>query len=91
MSVYSDSSLSVLTDASRRVGGGCCFCRVLPGLQNYSGKGEPAGLRPLLAKWIVLLPSVQFSRSVVSDSLRPHELQPGLHDQLLESTQTHVH
>ena len=37
--------------------------------------------------------SVQFSRSVVSDSLRPHELQtPGfpVHHQLPESTQTHV-
>ena len=41
------------------------------------------------------LDSVQFSRSVVSDSLRPHEPRgtPGLpvHHQLLESTQTHVH
>ena len=44
--------------------------------------------------------SVQFSRSVMSDSLRPHELQkerpgvlPGLpiHHQLPEFTQTHVH
>ena len=39
--------------------------------------------------------SVQFSRSVMSDSLRPHESQhvPGLpvHHQLLEFTQTHVH
>ena len=38
--------------------------------------------------------SVQFSRSVVSDSLRPHEPQharPSVHHQLLESTQTHVH
>ena len=42
--------------------------------------------------------SVQFSRSVVSDSLRPHRLfatpcTPGLpvHHQLPESTQTHVH
>ena len=38
--------------------------------------------------------SVQFSRSVVSDSLRPHELQkPGLpvHHQLPEFTQTQVH
>ena len=37
--------------------------------------------------------SVQFSRSVVSDSLRPHEPQhtrPPYH-QLPESTQTHVH
>ena len=39
--------------------------------------------------------SVQFSRSVVSDSFRPHESQhgPGLpvHHQLPEFTQTHVH
>ena len=41
--------------------------------------------------------SVQFSHSVVSDSLRPHGLQdcstPGLpvHHQLLEFAQTHVH
>ena len=36
--------------------------------------------------------SVQFSRSVMSDSLRPH-LSPGLpvHHQLPEFTQTHVH
>ena len=37
---------------------------------------------------------VQFSRSVMSDSLQPHEPStPGLpvHHQLLESTQTHVH
>ena len=38
--------------------------------------------------------SVQFSRSVVSDSLRPHELQQSglpVHHQLPEFTQTHVH
>ena len=38
--------------------------------------------------------SVQFSRSVVSDSLRPHESQHSslpVHHQLLEFTQTHVH
>ena len=38
--------------------------------------------------------SNQFSHSVVSDSLRPHELQharPSVHHQLLEFTQTHVH
>ena len=38
--------------------------------------------------------SVQFSRSVVSDSLKSHELQharPPFHHQLLEFTQTHVH
>ena len=38
--------------------------------------------------------SVQFSRSVVSNSLRPHELQharPPVHHQLPEFTQTHIH
>ena len=38
--------------------------------------------------------SVQFSHSVVSDSLRPHESQdarPPIHHQLPEFTQTHVH
>ena len=38
--------------------------------------------------------SVQFSRSVVSNSLRPHELQharPPCHHQFPEFTQTHVH
>ena len=38
--------------------------------------------------------SVQFSRSVVSDSLQPHESQharPPCPSQLLEFTQTHVH
>ena len=37
--------------------------------------------------------SVQFSCSVVSDSLQPHELQHArpVHHQLLEFTQTHVH
>ena len=38
--------------------------------------------------------SVQFSRSVMSDSLRPHESQYAslpVHHKLLEFTQTHVH
>ena len=39
--------------------------------------------------------SVQFSHSVVSDSLRPHESQHArplpVHHQLPEFTQTHVH
>ena len=40
-----------------------------------------------------IFPSVQFSHSVMSNSLQPHELQhpsPPYH-QLLESTQIHVH
>ena len=42
--------------------------------------------------WLYI-PSVQFSRSVVSDSLWPHGLQhaSSVHHQLLEPTQTHVH
>ena len=43
---------------------------------------------------VPLFSSVQFSRSVVSDSLRPHESQharPPFHHQLPEFTQTHVH
>ena len=35
--------------------------------------------------------SVQFSRSVVSHSLQPHEPQHAVRHQLPESTQTHVH
>ena len=37
--------------------------------------------------------SVQFSRSVMSDSLQPHGLQPGrpVHHQLPEFAHTHVH
>ena len=47
-------------------------------------------------RWLdgIQIRSDQISRSVVSDSLRPHELRtPGLpvHRQLLEFTQTHVH
>ena len=44
--------------------------------------------------FITLCLSVQFSRSVVSNSLRPHELQHSrspVHHQILESTQIHVH
>ena len=49
---------------------------------------------PFLAHSSCSIASVQFSRSVVSDSLRPHESQharPPCPSQLPESTQTHVH
>ena len=48
-------------------------------------------LNKILAYWIQQ--SVQFSRSVMSNSLRPHGLQPRfpVHHQLPEFTQTHVH
>ena len=44
--------------------------------------------------WTIKKASVQFSRSVMSDSLQPHELQhtrPPGHHQLPEFTQTQVH
>jgi len=47
-----------------------------------------------LFKVHIMTPSVQFSLSVMSDSLQPHDCcTPGLpvHHQLLEVTQTHVH
>ena len=43
---------------------------------------------------LVVISSVQFSRSVVSDSLRPHELQqarPPCPSPTPEFTQTHIH
>ena len=49
---------------------------------------------PLLGIYSVQFSSVQSSRSVVSDSLWPHEpqhIRPPVHHQLLEFTQTHVH
>ena len=48
----------------------------------------------MLVVWAMNLSSVQFSHSVVSDSLRPHESQharPPCPSQLPEFTQTHVH
>ena len=67
-----------------------CCCAVLPELQWSSQ-------RVSLRMWESQQPKsspVQFSRSVVSDALRPHGLHtPGLpvHHQLPELTQTHVH
>ena len=61
------------------------------------------GTKFQLWKWVdssdltyinMTISSVQFSRSVMSNSLRPHEPQharPPVHHQLPESTQTHVH
>ena len=40
---------------------------------------------------VMMVSSVQFSHSVMSDSLQSHEQQHTVHHQLLESTQTHVH
>ena len=44
--------------------------------------------------WVLPCSSVQFSRSVMSDSLRPHDCSSTgfpVHHQLLELAQTHVH
>jgi len=54
---------------------------------------KKSALHGLVNEVPVAFSSVQFSRSVVSNSFRPHELQqPGLpvHHQLPEFTQTHV-
>ena len=45
-------------------------------------------------KSLLMKVKIQFSRPVVSDSFRPHELQHArlpVHHQLPEFTQTHVH
>ena len=60
------------------------------------GKGICQGciLSPCLFNLYAEFSSVQFSHSVVPDSLRLHEPQHArlpVHHQLLESTQTHVH
>ena len=50
--------------------------------------------RNLFYQNILKTPTVQFSRSVVSDSLWPHESQharPPVHHQLPEFTQAHIH
>ena len=52
------------------------------------------GTTILLISGNIKISSVQFSHSVMSNSLRPHELQQARHPvdhQLLEFTQTHVH
>ena len=72
-------------------------------LMKVKEKTETAGLKLNIKKKkiVVLGPissvqfsSVQFSGSVMSDTLRPHESQharPPCPSPLLESTQTHVH
>ena len=68
-----------------------------PTLQAESLPVEPQRkpLRILIARnYLIDFSSDQFSHSVVSDSLRPHESQHGrspCHQQLPEFTQTHVH
>ena len=56
-------------------------------------ESEKVGLKLNIQK-TKIISSVQFSHSVVSDSLRPRELQHTslpVHHHLLEFTQTHVH
>jgi len=59
------------------------------------GDGIPVELFQILKDDAVkVLHSIQFSHSVVSDSLRPHEPQHTrhpVHHHLPESTQTHVY
>ena len=56
------------------------------------GNSKLPGLTGLECAWRAIS-SIQFSRSVVSDSLRPNESHHALpvHHQLPEFTQTHVH
>jgi len=67
-------------------------------LMKVKEESEKAGLKLNIQKTKIMssspISSVQFSHSVVSDSLRPHELQharPPVHHQLPEFTQTHIH
>ena len=67
-------------------------------LMKVKEESEKVGLMLNIQKTKIMAPgpisSVQFSRSVMSDSLRPmNRSMPGLpvHHQLLEFTQTHVH
>ena len=67
-------------------------------LMKVKEESEKVGLKLNIQKMKIMasgpISSVQFSRSVVSDSLQPHELQhAGLpfHHQLSEFTQTHIH
>ena len=61
----------------------------LPMSQLFASGGQSIGVS------VSAFSSVQFSRSVVSNSLQPHESQharpPPVHHQLPEFTQTHVH
>ena len=62
-----------------------CSWKILRDVQRVLSRG---------CTHLVQFSSVQFSGSVVSDSLRPHESQHAripVHHQLLEFTQTHVH
>ena len=85
-----------------------CFCEFIFLLYMYSEKGmkgsemtrEELSIKRQLSVEVDMLydyiqfSSVQFSRSVMSDSLWPHESQHArlhVHHQLLEFTQTHVH
>ena len=69
----------------------------LKSLLKVKDESEKVGLKLNIQKTKIMasgpISSVQFSHSVVSDSLQPHEPQyysPPFHHQLAESTQTHV-
>ena len=82
-----------LQDTSNSV---CCVCQLLP-LSLYLMEGQTSSSEEVILPWHVCFNSfrsVHFNRSVLSDSLRPHELQharPPVHHQLPEFTLTHVH
>ena len=61
---------------------------------SYAKTWRPFNHLVKLLDHLLHISSVQFSHSVMSDSLRPHGLQharPPVHHQLPEFTQTHVH
>ena len=62
-------------------------------LSQHQGLFQGVSSSYQVVKVIKFQHSVQFNSLVMSNSLRPHESQPGLpvYHQLLESTQTHVH
>ena len=64
-------------------------------LMKVREESEKSGLKFNILRIKIMASSpIQFSYSVVSDSLQPHELQHAslpVHHQLLEFTQTHVH
>ena len=66
---------------------------IFPGIRVFSNESVLHIRSPKYWSFSFSISSVQFSHSVVSDSLQPHESQhtrPPVHHQLPEFTQTHV-
>ena len=71
----------------------CCIGKTISHTYTYISSMAPQGIAYMLYS-MFSFSSVQFSHSVMSDSLRPHELQharPPVHHQCPEFTQTLVH